>query len=367
MRRVPGALTRIVVEGPRPYAVYIGSGALAGAALELARGERSFLLSDTNVMPRWADALGPRGGEPRHALEPGERSKSVAVLADVLERMVAAGLDRGSALVALGGGVVGDVGGLAAALFMRGIDVVQCPTSLLAQVDSSIGGKTAVNISGGKNLVGAFHPPRAVFADVDALATLPDAELRSGLGEVIKTALIEGGELYELVRERAAELRPGAPAALWSHVVALCVYTKGNVVAADERESGRRKVLNLGHTFAHAIEHAAGYGTVPHGIAVGTGLALACEASRELGRLEDATLPKAVAALLTATGLPATLAELRADYRVALEPQELARGMRHDKKGAAGVAELVLPIAPGNVVHGVVPEAGFLEAFFAAR
>ena len=256
--------------------------------------------------------------------------------------LVGAGLDRRSTLVAFGGGVVGDLGGLAAALFMRGIPYVQCPTTLLAQVDSSVGGKTAVNLAAGKNLAGAFHQPSRVLADTELLATLPDEELRSGLGEAVKSALIGDGELLALL-EREATAILARDAELLGQVVARCVRVKAAIVARDEEERGERKLLNLGHTFAHAIEQAAGFGRIPHGVAVGVGLVLALRASERAGVLEERDLTARVTELLTALSMPHDLAGLRARHGVRLTTDELLAGMRHDKKGRAGHPALVLP------------------------
>lgn len=294
------------------------------------------------------------------AIAPGEGAKSFEFLEVVLDAMVAADLDRGATLVALGGGVVGDLGGLAAALFMRGIDWVACPTTLLAMVDASVGGKTAVNLAAGKNLAGSFHQPRAVFADLDTLATLPPEELRSGLGEALKTVYLAGDELLEVYEVSAEACARGDGAAL-APIIAACVRKKADLVSADELESGPRRALNLGHTTAHAIEQVAGYGLVRHGVAVAAGIGCALRVSAELGLLTDPALPARHAALTAALGLPADLAALRAETGLELEPAALVDAMRHDKKGSAGTPELVLPVAAGRVELGTPAEPALLK------
>ncbi len=328
------------------YRVRIGPGALDGLAEALEGLGRAALLSDENVWQHQGARLAAWTG-PRLSVPPGEDSKSFAGLEQVLDFLAAGDLDRSSVLVAFGGGVVGDLGGLAASLYMRGIDLVQCPTTLLSQVDSSVGGKTAVNLVGGKNLAGTFHQPRLVLADTNTLATLAHGEFLSGLGEVVKSALIGDPQLFELLENESEAVRRRDPGVLGS-VVERCVRVKAGVVARDERESGERKTLNLGHTFAHAIEQTAGYGRVPHGVAVAVGLVLALETSLRSGRLEDAELPGRVERLLTALELPPSLGALRESAGLALTPDELSHGMRHDKKGRAGEPALVLVRSLGD-------------------
>jgi 3-dehydroquinate synthase len=342
----------IPVGGSRPYEVRIGPGLLRDAAARTVRWSRKLLLSDENVAPLYAARVGLPQSYTTHLIQAGEPSKSFAELEHLLDRMAQAELDRRSSLVALGGGVVGDLGGLAAALYMRGIDCVMLPTTLLSQVDSSVGGKTAINLRAGKNLAGAFHPPALVLADTQTLATLDEQEFRSGLGEVIKTAVLAGGELLQLVEEGSAALRNRDPEFL-AAVVAHCVRHKAGVVERDERESGERALLNLGHTFAHAIEQVAGFGTIPHGVAVGVGLCLALDLSRRLGRLEDASLPQRIRECLHSFGMPASIAELQQRHQTPLPPAALADAMRLDKKSVHGGTRFVLPLAAGKCVFGV--------------
>jgi 3-dehydroquinate synthetase len=340
---------------PRGYDVRIGPGALAGLADAVA-GRAAFVVTDANVARHHAERLGALADAPRATLAPGEEAKGFGVLAELCERIAAAGLGRDGVVVAFGGGAVGDVAGLAAALYARGIAWIACPTTLLAQVDASVGGKTAVNLRAGKNLAGAFHPPCAVLADVDVLATLPAAELRSGLGELAKAALIAGGEL--LARLEAAGEPATWDAATRTELIALAVAAKAAVVAADLREAGPREVLNLGHTFAHAIEHAAGYGRVPHGVAVAAGIGLALDAARRLALPVQPSFDERVRALLRRLGLPAGLAELD----LGLDADALVRGIAADKKRRGGATRLVVPLGPGDVRRGVAVDDAFLRA-----
>ncbi len=339
---------RIQVATRQPYAVEVGAGALSGLAEALAGGPAA-VLTDANVERLQVARLAGSAALPRLVVAAGEDSKSFATLERVLDFLLAAGLDRRATLVAFGGGVVGDLGGLAAALFMRGIALVQCPTTLLAQVDSSVGGKAAVNLRAGKNLAGAFHQPRLVLADTEVLATLPDEELRSGAGEVVKSALLGDGQLLALL-EREADAFLARDAALLAEVVARCVELKAGIVARDEEERHERKLLNLGHTFAHALEHAAGFGRIPHGVAVGVGLGLALAASARAGVLVEHELGARVARLLTRLGLPSDLGALRARTGLRLGPDELLAGMRHDKKGRAARPAFVLVRGLGQLV-----------------
>jgi 3-dehydroquinate synthase len=340
-------LKTVEVRKPR-YSVRIGPGVLAQAASFCDQYPTCFVLSDTNVGPLHADKLTGLKRTSRFDVPAGEGSKSLTTLENVLDRMVAAGCDRASGLLALGGGVVGDLGGLAAAMYMRGIGLVQLPTSLLAMVDSSVGGKTAVNLAGGKNLAGVFHAPREVYADTTTLATLPDVEYRSGLGEVVKTALLQGPLLERLEKSADAILRRDPDVV--AGVVHDCVQHKARIVERDPFEANVRKTLNLGHTFAHAIEHRAGFGAVPHGVAVGVGLGMSLEISRALGLLEDEALPDRVAGLLRAFGLPRTIAELEG---VKLDAAGLMSAMKRDKKSLGGSYRFVILLGGGMAIHDV--------------
>jgi 3-dehydroquinate synthase len=341
------------------YEVRIGCGLLASID-EATRGHSTrAVLTDENVARLHGKSLAGFADVPLFALEPGEDSKTFVALERVLEFLARNKLDRGSVLVALGGGVVGDVGGLAAALYMRGIAFVQAPTTLLAQVDSSVGGKTAVNLTAGKNLAGAFHQPSLVIADTTTLATLPDDEFRSGLGEVVKTALLAGEHALAMLEDESKALLARDPGVL-TEVVHLCVSTKASIVARDPHEKGRRKLLNLGHTFGHAIEHSAGYGKIPHGVAVVVGVQLALAASRMATRLADKTLEERIARLLDALDLPASLETLSRVYRVRFDTETLVRAMRLDKKSNAGEIRLVLPVCAGEAIYDVAVTEAFL-------
>jgi 3-dehydroquinate synthase len=285
---------------------------------------------------------------PSLAIPAGEASKRIATLERILEFLAASDLDRSSCVIALGGGVVGDLAGLAASLYMRGIAVAQVPTTLLAQVDASVGGKTGVDLEAGKNLAGTFHAPAVVLADTETLATLTDSEFRSGLGEVLKSAWIDGEVALGHLEADVDAILGRDPDAL-EEVVERCVRLKAGIVGRDPRESGERKSLNLGHTFAHGIEHATGYGRIPHGVAVAVGLSIALRTSRRLGILEDPGTVERTEALLRALGLPANLRSLSEAWGSKIGAREVLAGMRHDKKGTAGVPRLVLPRAPGKI------------------
>jgi 3-dehydroquinate synthase len=355
----------IQVETEPRYEVLVGRGLLAEAARRSADYSSRALLSDTNVAPLYAGALGLPEETRAHLVAPGESSKTLAELERTLEFLARTGLDRRSCLLVLGGGVVGDLGGLAAALYMRGIAFVQLPTTLLAQVDSSVGGKTAVNLESGKNLAGVFRQPALVLADTATLATLDAEEFRAGLGEVLKTALVSGEALLARLETARGELVARDPDLL-AEIVAACVRVKAGIVARDPTEQGERAQLNLGHTFAHAIESVAGYGAIPHGVAVGTGLALALRLAARLELLRDPGLPGRVTALLGAFGMPATLPALRARYHAMLEPSGLARSMRMDKKSLSGRPRFVVPRAPGELALGLEVDEGVLLAVLEA-
>jgi shikimate kinase/3-dehydroquinate synthase len=282
------------------YPAYIGAG-LLGHFWPATVGGRRFLVTDGNVGRLYGDALDPsaeqgRALDPiagRVAIMPGEQSKTVAHADIVWAELVRAGMTREDLVVALGGGVVGDLGGFCAATYQRGVRYVQVPTTLVAQVDSAYGGKTGVDLPEAKNYVGAYHQPSAVLADVDTLRTLPPEELAAGYAEVVKTALIAGGWLWELVRAGGDSTAPD--------VVAACALTKLRVVARDERDAGIRQVLNLGHTVGHAIETVTGYARYRHGEAVALGLLAALRLS------DQGELREEVATLLAAHRLPTTL------------------------------------------------------------
>lgn len=303
---------------------------------------------------------------PRHLVPAGEKAKTWAQLGSLLDFLGHAQASRDSLLLTLGGGSVSDLGGLAASLFKRGMAVAHIPTTLLGQVDAAIGGKTAVNLDAGKNLVGTFHAPRFVLADPAFLRTLSHEEWRSGLGEVVKSALLAKAPVWQTLDQHAQALR--TPAGLGdealSRLVAGCVVTKAQWIQPDPTENHARKALNLGHTFGHAIEHAAGYGRVPHGVAVALGLRLAVEASARSGRLADPQLPGRVETLLQRLALPLCWADCEAGASEPLTLDALRTGMHHDKKGAAGAARFVLPIDIGRVLWDVPLPADEVDALW---
>jgi 3-dehydroquinate synthase len=323
--------------GSRSYPILIGQGLLGERSLfERHLPARDILLvSNTVVAPLYLGAL-EASLQPRRVvatiLPDGESHKTLANVARIVDVLVANRFGRDCAVVALGGGVVGDMAGFAAATYQRGVAFAQVPTTLLAQVDSSVGGKTGVNHPGGKNLLGAFHQPVAVVADTRTLATLPPRELRAGLAEVIKYGLICDAAFFAWLEAHIEELLAGEAAAL-AHVIRRSCEIKAEIVGKDEREHGERALLNLGHTFGHAVESATGYTEWLHGEAIGAGLVMAARMSRESGHLGAEELER-VTRLVARAGLPTTVAGVQPD--VALDH------MRIDKKVQAGRIRLVL-------------------------
>jgi shikimate kinase / 3-dehydroquinate synthase len=323
------------------YPAYIGPGLLAEHRFWPATVTgRRFLVTDYNAGRLYADHLEPLDG--RVTIMPGEQSKTIAHAEIVWSELARAGMTRSDVVVALGGGVIGDLAGFCAATYQRGVRVVQVPTTLVAQVDSAYGGKTGVDLSEAKNYVGAYHQPQAVLADTGALATLPPAELAAGYAEVVKTALIAGGRLWELVRCGAD---PASPS-----VVGECARTKLRIVARDERDGGVRQTLNLGHTVAHAIETVTGYATYRHGEAVALGLLAALRLSG------NGELRAEVAELLRARGLPTELTDV--------DPDAVVMATARDKKRVGeGPVPFVLLSEPGDARPGsTVPARELIAA-----
>ncbi len=321
----------------RSYPILIGAGLLHAPALldRHVPGRDILLVSNTVVAPLYAEPLtaGLPGRRVVQAVLPdGEPHKTLANVARILDVLVANRFGRDCTVVALGGGVVGDMAGFAAACYQRGVAYVQVPTTLLAQVDSSVGGKTGVNHPGGKNLIGAFHKPVAVLTDTRTLDTLPPRELRAGLAEVIKYGLIRDAAFYDWLESSIERLLAREPDAL-GHAIRRSCEIKAEIVGRDEREQGERAVLNLGHTFGHAIESATGYSGWLHGEAVGAGLLMAATLSRECGTMRAEEVDR-LRKLLERTGLPTAARDVPAD--TALEH------MRIDKKVKAGRIRLVL-------------------------
>ena len=333
------------------YPVLVGHGALEAASDLCKPFQTVALLADETVLALHGKKLGALQGLPTFVLPSGESHKDWAQLGQVLDFMADAGLSRDSLLLTFGGGVTGDMGGLAASLFKRGLSVAHMPTTLLAQVDASVGGKTAVNLSAGKNLAGTFHAPRFVLADLQVLATQDLQDWRSGLGEVVKAVLLAKPSLFEeLERIATSVASPGGtdPEALGSLIKA-CIRTKAQWVQSDPTELGPRKALNLGHTFGHAIEHATGFGTVPHGIAVALGLGLAVRASHSQGMLIQTDLEQRLMDLLKTLGLPRSWSEWNAGKAATLDSDAFLKGLAQDKKGQVSKPRFVLPQAIGKV------------------
>jgi 3-dehydroquinate synthase len=336
----PVADERIRVDaGSRGYDIVAGWGLLRRpAAYEaLPPGEVAVIVSNTTVAPLYAEGLADAlRGRFRAVslviLDDGEAFKTWPAVERIVDALLAAGADRHAVLFALGGGVVGDLAGFAAACYMRGIDYVQVPTTLLAQVDSSVGGKTAINHPQGKNLVGAFHQPRLVIADLETLASLPQRELVAGLAEVIKYGVAADAAFFDWIEAHLEALLRRDPPSLGYAIRRSCEL-KAEIVRQDEKESGIRAILNFGHTFGHAIETATGFGRWLHGEAVGCGMVLATDLSMRLGSIPDETLRR-VQALIERSGLPVRLPQRPAGEYAAL--------MLHDKKAEGGAPRFVL-------------------------
>ena len=354
-------LRHIDVAGANPYRIAIGDGLLRdGAALAThVRGRHVCIVSDANVAPLYArdvsDALQAHKPDAQvivSCIPAGEAAKSLDRFGELMRELADFGATRDACIVALGGGVVGDLAGFAAACWMRGIDCVQLPTTLLAMVDSSVGGKTAVDLPQGKNLVGAFHPPRAVFADTATLRTLPERELRAGLAEVVKYGAIRDAAFLDWLDARVDALLARDPDALAEAIARSCAH-KAAIVERDPLERGERALLNFGHTFAHAIEAEQGYGGFNHGEAVAVGMVCAARLSARLGIATDADAER-LAALLQRFGLPTALPP-------GLASDALLARMRLDKKAQAGRLRFVLWRGAGRAeVVSDVPEDAVL-------
>jgi 3-dehydroquinate synthase len=342
----------------RSYPIVIGSGLLDAASdllCDVLPGlSHAVMITDNSVGALYGDRLQaalrcPHGRVDRLEIPPGEKSKSIEQADRLWQEMLRLGADRRSVVVALGGGVVGDVAGFVAATFARGVALVQVPTSLLAQVDSSVGGKVGINLPEAKNMVGAFWQPAAVVIDTEVLGTLADRQYRAGLAEVVKYGVILDAEFFEFL-ERHVEQIARRDAPTLTRMIRRCCELKARVVAEDEREeSGCREVLNYGHTFGHALEAAAAYDGLLHGEAVAVGMTCASRLARRLGRIGRGFTARQ-ARLLAALGLPTSLPCVDRERLLAL--------MRHDKKSAAGRLRFVLPDRLGHaeLVGGVSDE-----------
>lgn len=335
-----------VALGERSYAVEIAAGCRARLPQRIARASGAVLVADRNTaryVPTEAEVGAERAR--RVVLEPGEEHKDIRAVERIWDAGLELGGDRNACVVAIGGGVVGDLAGFAAATLLRGVAFGQVPTSLLAMVDSSVGGKTGFDRPQGKNLVGAFHQPRFVLCDVETLATLPVEERIAGLAEVVKAAWLEGEDDVASLEHDAEALRAGDPAAT-ERAIRRSVRTKARVVMADEHESGLRMSLNLGHTIGHALEAAAGFGALRHGEAVALGMVAAMRVGRSLRQLDEASVVRCTA-LLERLGLPTDL-----DRRL---DDEVFGYVGADKKRAGTTVRFVVPGPPGS--HRIEPIA----------
>ena len=348
--------TLTVALGDRSYPIHIGSGLLSDPALlaPLTDGRQVLVVTNSTVGPLYLDqvlaSLGARSVR-THVLPDGEQYKTLEQAGQILDTLARATFSRDCVIVALGGGVVGDIAGFAAACYHRGVDVVQVPTTLLSLVDSSVGGKTAVNHPMGKNLIGAFHQPICVVADIATLNTLNDREFRAGMAEVIKYGLVADRPFFDWLEGNVNRLLAKDDEALGEAVYRSC-ENKAEMVAADERETGRRALLNLGHTFGHAIEAGAGYGQWLHGEAVAAGTAMAADLSVRQGWLDSAERAR-IESLLGKFALP-----VRAPAE--LSPEQMLELMGRDKKVLRGNLRLVLLRAIGEAIVSADFSTGLL-------
>ncbi|MDE3186344.1 MAG: 3-dehydroquinate synthase [Acidobacteriota bacterium] len=342
------------------YDVITGSGLLRTLAPRIERvagrlPRRVFVLTSPEIWALWGKAFLASFREPPIALflPAGEKHKTIASVERLLRQMVAAGGDRGSLLIAFGGGIVGDVGGFVAAIYMRGIPYVQVPTTFLSQVDSSVGGKTGVNLPEGKNLVGSFHHPLAVFADIDVLGTLSGRELRAGLMESVKAGIIRDRTLVRFMEEHAREVLGRDPKAL-EKVIAASIRMKAGVVNRDERENGLRMILNLGHTLGHAIEQVTRYKALLHGEAVGWGMVAALYLARQRGSISGQQFQRLESLIHLYGPLPP----------LKVRAAKLVAATVGDKKNVGGIKRFVLPVGIGDA--GVVEDVTTAELEAAA-
>ena len=309
---------------------------------------RVFVLTSPSIWALWNESFCASFREQPVALflPPGEKYKTMASVERLTREMMRAGADRGSLLIAFGGGIVGDVGGFVAAVFMRGIPYVQVPTTFLSQVDSSVGGKTGVNLPEGKNMVGCFHQPRAVFADIGVLGTLPERELKAGLMESVKAGIIRDRSLVRFMEENVGAI-VGRDAKALEKVIAASIRMKAGVVTQDERDTGLRMILNLGHTVGHAIEQATAYKVLLHGEAVGWGMVAALHLARQRGTISSAQFDRLEKLVFLYGPLPA----------LKVRPAKVVAATGADKKNVGGVRRFVLPLGIGDagVVEDVTP------------
>jgi len=332
--------------GERSYPICIGQNLLQQSELltQHIPGNSALIVSNETVAPLYMDSVEKSLGDIRYqtlVLPDGEEHKNINVLNTIYDALLQNKLDRNTTLIALGGGVIGDITGFAAASYQRGVHLIQIPTTLLSQVDSSVGGKTAVNHPLGKNMIGAFYQPRAVIADTSTLNTLEDRQLSSGIAEVIKYGLIRDTDFLQWLEDNIDKLLDRDADAL-AYAIEHSCQNKAEVVAADERESGQRALLNLGHTFGHAIETGMGYGTWLHGEAVASGMVIAARLSNKLGWITEADVDRVIN-LIERANLPVKAPpEMTADKFIEL--------MSLDKKVSDGVLKLVLYKSIGKAI-----------------
>ncbi len=351
----------------RSYRVHVGAGLLDQIPLITAHlpQPRVALVSNDVIWPLYGKKLATELTKANIKVIPiilpdGESHKGWPALNMIFDALLEHSCDRKTTLIALGGGVIGDIAGFAAATYQRGVPFIQIPTTLLAQVDSSVGGKTAINHPRGKNMIGAFYQPQVVLADTGTLRTLPDREFRAGLAEVIKYGLILDARFFDWLEKNLDSLLARDPAALM-HAITRSCEIKAEVVASDERETaqeGGRALLNFGHTFGHAIETALGYGTWLHGEAVACGMVIAAKFSHALGHV-DANVVTRTQKIFEAAGLPTMMPNI--------SPDEMLQHMGRDKKNDAGVIKLILLNAIGNAYVDATISADRIHAFLAAE
>jgi 3-dehydroquinate synthase len=339
--------------GERSYPIHIGADLIGRTELFAPHiaGAAVTIVTNTTVEPLYGEklraALAPLGKQVSTVVLPdGEAHKNWETLNGVFDALLAAHADRKTTLIALGGGVIGDMTGFAAACYMRGVPFIQVPTTLLSQVDSSVGGKTGINHPLGKNMIGAFYQPLAVVADTAVLRTLPERELAAGIAEVIKTAAIADAPFFDWIEANIGALN-GCDGEALAHAIKRCCEIKASVVSADEREGGLRAILNFGHTFGHAIEAGLGYGEWLHGEAVGCGMTMAADLSVRLGHLDDASRKRLVS-IVAAARLPIRAPALGETRYIDL--------MKSDKKAEAGTVKFVLLKRIGEPLMDSAPE-----------
>ncbi|MCG6939167.1 MAG: 3-dehydroquinate synthase [Gammaproteobacteria bacterium] len=332
-------MTTLTVDlGERSYPIYIDAGLLGQADLlqQHIPGDSALIVSNETVAPLYLEKVQSMLSGLRHQsviLPDGEKYKNLEILNQIYDALLRNRFDRNTTVIALGGGVVGDMAGFAAASYQRGVHFIQIPTTLLSQVDSSVGGKTGVNHALGKNMIGAFYQPRAVIADTDTLDTLPDRELSAGIAEIIKYGLICNSDFFAWLEQNMQALLERDKKAL-SYAIEVSCQTKADIVAADEREKGKRALLNLGHTFGHAIENGLGYGEWLHGEAVAAGMCMAAVMSREIGWMSDDDAQRTIRLI--------EQARLPSKAPATMSTEKFLNLMSVDKKVLNGVIRLVL-------------------------